>query len=306
MSHLVKNPRMSPENISDLRGLVERQWIYRQTVLPSLNALGMQHRKQFDECLRAIDECRPAVLKALPAYLYALAVHIQERGLKPPRIGRCITPMGSSLTPVMKRAVERAFQRRVHEDYGSAELCSIAAECGRQRGLHPFAAYFHIEVVCGNRPARPGEMGRILVTDLGNYAMPFIRYDIGDVGRFLDSPCPCGIGGLRLEVLGRLQDCFEKGDGSLISQDEVVDTILADSEIFLFQIEKRNASSIYLQLVPRNGHEPDTEGIRQRLGRLLGDNQRITMRSVPYIQPEPGGKYRFVKNASSSEAMLRL
>jgi phenylacetate-CoA ligase len=304
LQYLFQNMNTSPETISDLRGLVERQLVFRQKVLPSLNVIGMQRKDEVDSCLRAIDEYRPAVLKALPAYLYTLAVHILERGLKPPRISKCVTPMGSSLSPAMKRTVESAFQRSVHEDYGSAELSSIASECGNKSGLHPYAAYFHIEVVCGDRPAKPGEMGNILITDLGNYAMPFIRYDIGDVGRFVDGPCPCGIRELRLEVLGRAQDCLERSDGSLVSPDEVVDTILADPEIFLFQLEN-NASNIHVRVVPRNGHAPNIDSIKDRIVGLLGGNPRITARTAPSIPPEQGGKYRFVKNLSVPAGMLR-
>jgi phenylacetate-CoA ligase len=217
-------------------------------------------------------------------------------------MGRCILPMGGSMSPGMKRVVESAFHARVHEDYGSAELSFIAAECCHQNGLHPFSAWFHIEVVCGDRPAKPGEMGRLLITDLSNYAMPLIRYEIGDAGRFIESPCACGIGGPRLEVHGRLQDCLQSSDGLLVSQDQVVDTLLADPGILLFQLEKRSASDVFLQVVARIGQSPDLEAVQKRVEDLLGGNFRSKARLVPYIQPEPGGKYRFVKNSWPPDA----
>jgi len=300
--YILQNGGTSAEAISDLRGLVERQWVYRQKVLPSLDSIGMQRQQEVDSCLRAIDQYHPAVLKALPAYLYILAVHIRDRGLDAPRIRRCLLPMGSSMSPGMKQVVESAFHVSVHEDYGSAELGSVAAECGHKTGLHPFAACFHIEVVCGDRPAGRGEMGRILITDLANYAMPLIRYEIGDVGRFIDSPCDCGTAAPRLEVRGRLQDCLQAGDGSLISEDEVVDALLADPAVLVFQLEKRSDAEIFLQVVARVGHTPDLGAIQKRIGSLLGGNCRFKARLVPYIQAEPGGKYRFVKSSYSPEA----
>jgi phenylacetate-CoA ligase len=293
---VLKNLSAPSEAISDLRGLVERRYVYRQKVLPSLTAIGMQWIREIDDCLKAIDDYQPAVLKALPAYLYVLAVHILDRRLRPPRIGRCIVPMGASMSSSMKRVVELAFDCGVHEDYGSAELTSIATECRHQNALHPFVAFFHVEIVCGSRPARPGEMGRILITDLSNYAMPLVRYEIGDVGCLIESPCPCGIGGPRLEVYGRLKDCLQTVDGSLISQDETVDTLLADPAILLFQLEQRSATEAFLEVVPRHGHTPDLEVTQRKVEGLLGVNSRVRARLVPYIQPEPGGKYRFVKN----------
>jgi phenylacetate-CoA ligase len=295
-----------PDVVSDLKGLAERQLIYRQKVLTSFDAIGLKRNPLvLDSYLREIDEYRPAILKALPTFLYTLACYILDRGLKPPRITRCILPMGASMTPYMRSVVESAFGCDVHEDYGSAELCSIAAECRHHHGLHPFAEHFHVEVVRQDRPANCGELGRILITDLSNYAMPFIRYDIGDVGVLRDSPCPCGLPGVRLDVQGRHQDCLTSADGTLLTQDQVTDAILASRDVFLFQLEIRDeGTNLHLQVVPRNGHTPDTERICRTLSNLLGETRRITTRVVPYISAEPGGKYRLVKNFSSPVQVL--
>src|SRR5262249_46094212 len=127
------------EAISDLRGLVDRQILYKSKVVPSYWSDGLVQRPDvLDECLRRIENYEPYVVKALPIYLYLLAIHIQETVRRPPRIRGGLMPMGSSMTPHMKAVVEEAFDCSVHEDYGCSELGSIASECGRQNGLHPF------------------------------------------------------------------------------------------------------------------------------------------------------------------------
>jgi phenylacetate-CoA ligase len=93
----------------------------------------------------------------------------------------------------------------VHEDYGSAELGSIGAECGEQSGIHIFDDLFNVEVIKNGRPAQPGEIWRVLITDYYNYSMPLIRYDIGDVGLFVETPCPYGRPSRRIEIKGRLK-----------------------------------------------------------------------------------------------------
>lgn len=290
-----------PDVVSDLKGLVERNWVYRQTVLTSFQALGLNRTSEVDECLRQIWTFRPDVVKALPAYLYLLAVHILERGLEPPPVGRCLLPMGSSLAPIMKERIEAAFRCRVIEDYGSSELGAIAAECGHQNGLHPFSEFFHVEVLDGDRPAAPGQLGRIVITDLSNYAMPFIRYEIGDVGLFHDTPCPCGAPGPRLEVQGRLQDCLQSADGTLVSEDRAVDALLGDPDVFLFQLETR-PGGLQLRVVPQNGRTINTLALERRVTSLLGRESPIKIHVVSQILPEPGGKYRFVRNAGRAVA----
>ena len=147
--------------VSDLRGLAERQLLYRRLTLPSYGHEGaIQTPVVLNNYLQQIREYRPFIVKALPIYLYMLALHIQEHGLQPPKIPGGLVPMGSSITPHMKRVVESAFQTPVHEDYGCAELGAIGAECGDRGGIHPFTGLFHVEVVRDGRPVQPGEVGQ--------------------------------------------------------------------------------------------------------------------------------------------------
>ena len=292
------------ETASDLRGLVERQLVFRRVELPSFGPEAWGRADDvLDGYLRQIDGYRPHVLKALPAYLYLLAIRIQEGGRRP-RIGAGIMPMGSSLSPVMRRIVQEAFDCPVHEDYGCAEAGAMAAECGRQNGLHPFHELFFIEVMRDGHPAQPGELGKILVTDLWNRAMPLIRYEIGDVGAMRVGGCGCGLPGPRLEVHGRVDDCLVSDDGSLITPDTVVDAMLTIPGVLGFQIEERAGGDIQVRVVPRRSQTPNADDVGQRLTALLGPSRRIVTRQVGTILPERGGKYRFVRNHTQAPSRL--
>jgi phenylacetate-CoA ligase len=142
----------------------------------------------------------------------------------------------------------------------------------------------------------------VLITDLNNYAMPFIRYEIGDVAVIRAGTCPCGLPGIRMDVQGRIQDCLPGHDGTVLTSDRITDAILSPA-IFAFQLEYRDGGNVALQIVPRSGAQPDYERLRQILIALLGP-VRIAIRTVPTILPEPGGKFRFVKNLSNSAASL--
>lgn len=286
------------ETVSALRGLVDRRLVQRQLQLTSFGAGGLRQKGQIlDGYLQQIDSYRPYLVRGMAAYLYVLALHILEHQKIPPVIPGGLTPMGSSMTPRMRRVIEEAFRCRVHETYGSAEMASIAAECVHQNGLHPFQGLFYIEVVRQGKPAGNGETGRVLLTDLVNYAMPLLRYDIGDVAVVREGRCPCGISGPRIDVQGRIQDCLPGEDGNIITPDKMMDWVLgAFPEVLAFQLEKQSPRDYYLQVMPQKEKVSNLDEIVALVSRRLPGKPRVRARVVATILPEQGGKYRFIKN----------
>lgn len=295
------------ETVSALRGLVDRQMIQRQLQLTHFGPGGLKQKEDvLDEYLRQIAVYRPYHVRGLSAYLYVLALHILKYQKMPPPIPGGLTPMGSSMTPHMRRVVEEAFGCRVHETYGSAELASIAAECGRQNGLHPFNSLFYVEVVRQGKPVGNGEIGRVLLTDLVNYAMPLLRYDIGDVAVVKEGACPCGISSPRIKVQGRIQDCLVGKDGTILTPDRMIDGVLGDfPDVLGFQLEKQSPQDYYLQVAPKEDKVSSLEEIVSLVARQLPGRPRVQARVVSTILPEQGGKYRLIKNRTSDvEALL--
>src|ERR1035438_2479361 len=93
-----------------------------------------------------------------------------------------------------RRAIEEAFKTRVFDQYGQAEMQSFWYECeaGRMHA-HPLAGITEILRPDGT-PAALGEMGEVVLTGLVNYAMPLVRYRVGDTARFATESCSCGRG----------------------------------------------------------------------------------------------------------------
>jgi len=294
----MKRSLLHPETLSNVRGLFERQVVYRRLELPSLSRDGLVQKDEvLDRYLEQIDQYRPHVVKALPIYLYVLARRLERSGARPPRISGGLMPMGSSITPFMKRIVESAFERPMYEDYGSAELSGIAAECSARAGLHPFEEVMFVEVERNGRPARVGELGRVLVTDLWNYAMPLIRYDIGDVAVVQEGRCACGRTTGRLDVRGRLHDCLVADDGTVRSSDEVIDSVLEATGVLGFQLDERPEGEVHLRVVSnRPGSVDDAADVVRQ---LLGNRRRVVVRPVSTILPERSGKYRLIRNLTA-------
>src|SRR5262249_56212786 len=78
-----------------------------------------------------------------------------------------------------RRLIEEVFGCPVTNRYGCEEVSLIACECERHDGLHVNAEGVYVEVLVEGRPARPGEAGSVVVTDLTNRAMPLLRSPVG-------------------------------------------------------------------------------------------------------------------------------
>ncbi|MDD5369335.1 MAG: hypothetical protein PHQ40_09630 [Anaerolineaceae bacterium] len=119
------------------------------------------------------------------------------------------------LLPAVREYLEETFQCRVFNHYGTNELGGMACECKAHAGLHISVENSYVEILNEGRPASPGEVGDLIITNLNNLGMPFIRYSIGDGGAWQTGEvCPCGRASPRLSSLdGRRADAFRTRDG---------------------------------------------------------------------------------------------
>ena len=283
--------------IGSLRGLIERGWIYRKRTYPPFGTAGSTlPEEQLADYAHRLRRDRPYALKALPTYLFELAQYVQATG-QPPLPVQVAKPMGSSASPHMQKIIEAGFEGSYREDYGSAEFGDMACDCQQRDGLHVFMDQFLIEVVRQGRAAGDGELGTILVTDLGNFAMPFIRYRIGDVGRLIHEQCPCGRTAPKLVVEGRLEDTIVTSKGKVITNDRFMDFFYQRPEISEFQLVEKQVGRMDLIVVSRNGNPP-SEALAQDLRAFLDDDVQVDVYPAKTIQPENSGKFRFVKSCT--------
>ena len=142
----------------------------------------------------------PDYLMTFPSSLKVLASHCRERGLTFPRLDH-VTTLGEVLTPETREACRLAWDVPVIDIYSAQEVGIIALQCPVGEEYHVQSETILVEVVNGQgEPCGSGETGRVVVTPLNNYAMPLLRYDIGDFA-VVGKPCKCGRG---LPVLTRI------------------------------------------------------------------------------------------------------
>ena len=111
----------------------------------------------------------------------------------------CVITTSEVLTDYHRELIGNVFQCRVYNEYGCGETGTIAHEC-EFGSMHINAENVIVEIVRDGEVVNDGEVGDIVVTDLNNFAMPLIRYNLKDIGYIDSEPCPCGRG---LPILGR-------------------------------------------------------------------------------------------------------
>ena len=107
------------------------------------------------------------------------------------------TPKGvissaQQLTPETRARIENLFGTKVYDKYGSREFSGIAYQCDKSLHHHVQDESYIVEILVEGRPAAPGEVGEVVVTDLNNFSVPLIRYRIGDLAVAVEqTPCEC-------------------------------------------------------------------------------------------------------------------
>ncbi|MCA9599343.1 MAG: phenylacetate--CoA ligase family protein [Myxococcales bacterium] len=247
---------------------------------------------------RAVESLGPTVIVCYAQAGAALARHWLASGRS--RRDTTVICGAERLFSADRAAIVQAFGSAVFETYGSREVMLMAAECEAHDGLHVSMENLIVELVVRGegrqRPARPGEVGEVVVTDLHNFGAPFIRYLTGDLAvRMPPGRCGCGRGLERLSSIeGRKTETLHDGAGRPVSGlfFNVLFSVMAD-RVRQFQVVQRADRTIDLFVVP--GLMPAASAqVRAACERFLpGIPLRIHQCSS--LSPGPGGKLSVVR-----------
>src|SRR6185437_16003324 len=155
----------------------------------------------------------PHYLLSYPSNSRALARYAQREKIRLPGL-RAVHTYGEPLTPDVREACREAWGVPAIDVYSCEELGFVALQCPRHEHYHVQSESVLVEILDEDGlPARPGEIGRVVLTSLHNFAMPLIRYAIGDYAE-VGAPCPCGRGLPVIErLLGRRRNMVTLPDG---------------------------------------------------------------------------------------------
>jgi phenylacetate-CoA ligase len=197
-----------------------------------------------------------------------------------------------------REVLQRGFGAPVFNTYGSREFMLIGAECERHRGLHVSADNLIVETVDESGAPVTGRPGRVVITDLHNFGMPFIRYANGDVASISPDPCPCGRGLPLIEyVQGREADVIRLPDGRRLTGLFFVHLFKDFPAIRYYQVIQPSAAELCIRIVPMVKEPPPSMApVLHSLRRALGEGVQIRIELVEQIPLTRAGKRRIVES----------
>jgi phenylacetate-CoA ligase len=252
------------------------------------------------EMLDEPESLRPHVIKGPPG---ALELLLQEDPHRLAALSLELILSGAEQLPGgLRERLEKRCACRVIDSYGAVECNLIAWECRRCGMYHTCDDSVIVEVLNGDRPALPGEEGDVIVTVLHSYAMPFIRYRIGDRVLLPASSSSCRIPfGVIRKIQGRSVDYLRFPSNIAVSPYEIMDQLDAIPEVRRYHVLQDETHSVKVTFEAAAAHDPSIEHrVRDSLKQVLPGNVVIQSRHVDRIDSTSAAKRRFVESRTTS------
>lgn len=260
---------------------------------PTGPAFGLTVSATPEQQLDWLGRTMPDYLTSFPSNLRALVAHAREKGRDLPRVLE-IRTVGEMLTEEDRALLSEAWKAPVTDMYTCEEVGYLALQCPDHPGYHVQSEHVLLEVLDDSgRPCAPGQVGRVVLTDLHNLATPFIRYEIGDLAE-VGEPCPCGRGLPRIRrILGRVRNLIRLPDGTKaypkLGERRIAETPGAD--IRQYRVIQRSLDMLEIQVVSaRPLDETQRRHIAEGLRESLGHPFEVTFTFPESIPPGANGK----------------
>jgi phenylacetate-CoA ligase len=244
--------------------------------------------------LEDLSRVNPDVIYSYSSSMALLAAEVETQG-ECPIHPRLIFTTGELLRAEDRDSINRAFDVTLRDIYGVVEMGDIAWQCPAGEGYHLNTDSFWVEIDAGGRPASPGEAGRLIITNLHSRAMPFLRYEVGDVLTAAhDDPCPCGCTFLRIQVLqGRADDWLYTAEGRKVSP--LIFVVASIPGVLQYRMIQTGYDHLIVEILPGPGYSEETlMNVENHILEVMGPGLRVEVKRVDAIPKEPSGKMRRV------------
>lgn len=240
----------------------------------------------------------PTLIVGYASALRALSEFLLVEGLKllPPKV---VISSAELLDENTRLLIERAFCCPVMDRYGSREMGLMACQCLEGRQYHVNMQRIYLELITDQgKEASENESEKVVVTDLGNYGMPLIRYEIGDRARLsLKRQCACGRRSECLSLIeGRTVDFLIASDGKKVHGLYFNRHIFKVRGVSQYRLVQESRHVVRLQVIE---NEPITseqiEGLIRLIREKIGENATVEFEKVASLPKTPSGKLRYVE-----------
>jgi len=310
--------------VADPIAQIGRPRHYRNRVDQALHLLSLAARrvKVIDSSILS-DSTLPTIAQILcndryvgvfgsPPVLSFIGGYIRSTGICISDAAKVVVSVGEQLLPHERTLLRDVFGSEPFSKYSSFEVYDIASECPAHDGLHVQAEDVIVEVVDENgQRATDGSLGQLVVTNLHNYAMPLIRYEIGDLSAIRHDRCSCGRWLPRLvNMVGRMSELIVTPSGRRVFGADLGLDAFDALGVRQFRIEQDGEGKVVAQLEWRSTTSEDQraageERVAQALRMAIGENVPVSARTVDRLMPHPSGKHLVISSRLASRLASR-
>lgn len=243
---------------------------------------------------------KPNWVEAYAQSIFEFANYLERTGTIMHAPKGIITTAGTLYEP-MRTQIEKVFQTKTYNRYGSREVGDMACNCSAQDGLHLSVWNHYFEMLDESlSPVTYPISGKVHVTTLNNYSMPLIRYDIGDLAVPSEKgTCSCGRKTPVIDrVEGRQMSMFKTSDGRLIPGEffiHFIGVVFNKGYLRKFQAIQKDFDHIQIKVVISNNDmfEENKPQIEKSIKEVMGDQCWIEWLIVSEIETSATGKYAY-------------
>ncbi len=242
---------------------------------------------------------KPTIIYTYPSVIADFSLWLEKKGFEPKGI-KGVFCSAEVLLSNHRQVIERVFNCKVYNQYGSRETPCVACECP-EGNMHIFVDLNRVEFIDQTEGIDIAK--RIIVTPLENYAQPLLRYDLEDMGSPRPGECPCGRGYPLMDLtIGRNRDCLSTSDGRRIYPGFVTRFLDGEDWVRNFQFRQQKLNLIELSLEVFDGQASKelvnrlSSKLQPKLKDVMGSDVNLNINLVNSIERTAAGKHRFVIN----------
>jgi phenylacetate-CoA ligase len=254
--------------------------------------------KGLPDAVKKLQKIKPDLLVGYPSASVIIARYCRNSNIELSMPG--LLTSGEILSEDDRQFLQETFHGTVHQLYAASECMYIGWECRLKKGYHIDLERFIVETVDGEGiPVREGEEGEILVTNLDNYCMPFIRYRLGDYGSISNDECGCGITGpLITHLHGKIHHVIVTPTGKQVSV-HFFGALFRDTgeNVDQFQVVQTGKNRLVLLVVPRKDSLDAAirDALRAKTAAYVEGSMDVEVVETRQIDADPSGKRPMIR-----------
>ena len=276
----------APHHFSDTTNIQRRLGIFAEKCISVFESV--------DEQIKQVENARPDVLDGYSSSLLLLAKEVEQRKIETitPRI---IFGTAELIDSLSIKYVEKTFNASFYDQFGCSEVDRTAWQCPEKVGYHMDIDSVITQFVDENgNEVSTGEKGEVAYTSLFNYAMPLIRYAVGDVGVPSDEECPCGRSLPLMKVVeGRKDSLLHLPSGRLLSPRAITNAVAEFiDKIVQYRVVQRKIDLLEIYIQKKNHVDEgqlQTELVKHLNSLLSLDKQYVSI-NVEFVKEMPKSK----------------